>query len=336
MGAGEQSMPEVAVEAARRLLTQGGDAAQARQWVLPAWEQVMQRPDAMGWALRVRLARVLSAASCRVPSPWIPLGLRGWRRRRRPIRAMQCCGTWLAWYACGWGFGAGAQQMLSRHYFSRSRPVATRHLAGTGAIGRTDGRREPLQRSLSANPQKSRIDSGYYPAHGGSLEHIIKLTDHRDRELLELTLSKALIDLLRIDRVVVSKVVSEAGIRRWLDVTTLDARGGGKVVDPLRVDFDQLGEVRRTPLPCHAPVRTQSGGTCLGREDGPRISYLPLFADSSSDEAGVVEAHSGAPPQCGRAPGYRRPGARVSQYVQAAGLQRPRCPHWPSQPQGTG
>ena len=33
--------------------------------------------------------------------------------------------------------------------------------------------------------------------------HIIKLTDHRDRELLELTLSKALIDLLRIDRVVV-------------------------------------------------------------------------------------------------------------------------------------
>ena len=55
----EQSMPEVAVEAAERLLAQGGDAAQARQWVLPAWEQVMQRPDAMGWALRVRLARVL-------------------------------------------------------------------------------------------------------------------------------------------------------------------------------------------------------------------------------------------------------------------------------------
>ena len=68
-------------------------------------------------------------------------------------------------------------------------------------------------------------------------EHIIKLTDHRDRNLLELTLAKALIDLLRIDRVVLSKVVSAEGVKRWLDVVALDVRGGGKVVDPLRVDF---------------------------------------------------------------------------------------------------
>ncbi len=33
------------------------------------------------------------------------------------------------------------------------------------------------------------------------IEHIIKLTDHRDRDLLELTLSKALIDLLPIQRI---------------------------------------------------------------------------------------------------------------------------------------
>ena len=33
------------------------------------------------------------------------------------------------------------------------------------------------------------------------IDHIIKLTDHRDRDLLELTLSKALIDLLPIQRI---------------------------------------------------------------------------------------------------------------------------------------
>jgi hypothetical protein len=45
-------------------------------------------------------------------------------------------------------------------------------------------------------------------------EHIIKLTDHRDRTLLELTLAKAVIELLRIDRVVLSRVVSEEGTWR--------------------------------------------------------------------------------------------------------------------------
>ena len=126
-------------------------------------------------------------------------------------------------------------------------------------------------------------------------EHIIKLTDHRDRELLELTLSKALIDLLRIDRVVVSKVVSEAGIRRWLDVTTLDARGGGKVVDPLRVDFEQLEKYEEHRHRVLCLFERNLVEHAWAGEEGPRISYLPLFADSTSDEAGVVEVHSGAP-----------------------------------------
>ncbi|MDZ7938030.1 MAG: GGDEF domain-containing protein, partial [Rhodoferax sp.] len=59
------------------------------------------------------------------------------------------------------------------------------------------------------------------------IDHLIKLTDHRDRDLLELTLSKALIDLIPIQRVIVARVFSEEGIKRWLDIATLDARGGG-------------------------------------------------------------------------------------------------------------
>ena len=68
-------------------------------------------------------------------------------------------------------------------------------------------------------------------------EHLIKLTDHRDRDLLELTLAKALIDLVPIQRVLIAFVTEQDGEKRWLDEVSLDARGGGKVVDPLRVEF---------------------------------------------------------------------------------------------------
>jgi len=59
------------------------------------------------------------------------------------------------------------------------------------------------------------------------IQHLIKLTDHRERDLLELTLAKALIDLLPLQRVVIARVLSQEGVSRWLQVATLDARGGG-------------------------------------------------------------------------------------------------------------
>lgn len=136
---------------------------------------------------------------------------------------------------------------------------------------------------------------GYYAAMATLTEHIIKLTDHRDRELLELTLSKALIDLLRIDRVVIARVMGEDGVKRWLEVASLDIRGGGKVVDPLQVDFESLRALtdERDRLQC-LQNRDLVEYAWAG-EEGPRISYLPLFSDSSSDDEGVIEIHSGAP-----------------------------------------
>ena len=135
---------------------------------------------------------------------------------------------------------------------------------------------------------------GYYVAMATLTEHIIKLTDHRDREHLELTLSKALIDLLRIDRVVIARVVSEEGVKRWLEVASLDVRGGGKVVDPLRVDFQTLSKLddERYRMQC-LQSRSLAEHAWAG-EEGPRISYVPLFADSANGEEGVVEIHSGS------------------------------------------
>ena len=42
----------------------------------------------------------------------------------------------------------------------------------------------------------------------GLIDHILKLTEHRDRDLLELTLSKALIDLLAVQRVTIARVMN--------------------------------------------------------------------------------------------------------------------------------
>lgn len=124
-------------------------------------------------------------------------------------------------------------------------------------------------------------------------EHLIKLTDHRDRDLLELTLAKALIDLVPIQRVVISRVIAEENEKRWLGLVSLDARGGGKVVDPLRVEFQSLPRLEES----YDRLRSLNGRQVIevawAGHEGPRIYYLPLFADTRADDAqGVIEIHS--------------------------------------------
>ena len=127
------------------------------------------------------------------------------------------------------------------------------------------------------------------------IEHILKLTDHRDRDLLELTLSKALLALIPIQRIVIVRVVSSEGEKRWLEVARLDAKGGGKVVDPMHVDFSILPRLEDASdrLKC-LQSRTTLEIAWAG-EEGPRINLLPLFSDSRNDDAGVIELHSEAP-----------------------------------------
>ncbi len=127
------------------------------------------------------------------------------------------------------------------------------------------------------------------------IDHLIKLTDHRDRDLLELTLSKALIDLVPIQRVIVARVVSEEGVKRWLEVATLDAKGGGKVVDPLRVDVQKLPLLDDNRDRLRALQNRERIEIAWAGEDGPRITYFPLFAETLNEDEGVLEIHSASP-----------------------------------------
>lgn len=125
------------------------------------------------------------------------------------------------------------------------------------------------------------------------IEHLLKLTDHRDRDLLELTLSKAMIDLLPIQRITIARVVSEEGEKRWLEVARMDAKGGGKVLDPWRVDFQTLARLSDAPDRAKCLVSRDVLEIAWAGEQGPRIYMLPLFSNSRHDDEGVIEIHCG-------------------------------------------
>jgi HemY protein len=55
----EREMPDVAMQAAQRLLEQGGDAVLALHWLLPVWTVLEERADALNPGQKVRLVRIL-------------------------------------------------------------------------------------------------------------------------------------------------------------------------------------------------------------------------------------------------------------------------------------
>lgn len=57
--AAERVIPEVAIEAAGRMLKLGGDIAVARTWLLPVWDRMVEQAGALTDAQRIMLIRVL-------------------------------------------------------------------------------------------------------------------------------------------------------------------------------------------------------------------------------------------------------------------------------------
>jgi diguanylate cyclase (GGDEF)-like protein len=123
-------------------------------------------------------------------------------------------------------------------------------------------------------------------------DYLLELTDHRDREPLHLTFAKALIDLTSVQRVVMAWVVVRGEEKRWLDVVTLDARGGGKVADPARADFLRLPLLGDNPDRAKALSEGLEIEVAWAGADGPRIYHRPLLAEVLDAEQGVLEIHT--------------------------------------------
>ncbi len=60
--AAERALPEVAIEAAQRMLNLGGDVDLARSWLLPVWERMAAQPGALTQAQHLHLIRVLESS----------------------------------------------------------------------------------------------------------------------------------------------------------------------------------------------------------------------------------------------------------------------------------
>ena len=71
----ERLMPEVAIEASRRMLKVGGDIELARSWLLPVWERMLAQPGALTDAQRISLISALensfSRASGAPEAAWL-------------------------------------------------------------------------------------------------------------------------------------------------------------------------------------------------------------------------------------------------------------------------
>ena len=125
----ERAMPELAIHAAQRLATLGGDAAQVRSWLLPVWERMMDLPDALPEQHALKLVRALESGLDALDAPWLARIEAAHQANPRDTRLQ-----YLAGMACLkrqlWG---KAQQLLTQaaHHLADAslRASAWRHLA---------------------------------------------------------------------------------------------------------------------------------------------------------------------------------------------------------------
>lgn len=61
LDAAERLMPEVAIEAAQRLMALGGSVEVARNWLLPVWERMVGQPGALTDSQRIHLIQALES-----------------------------------------------------------------------------------------------------------------------------------------------------------------------------------------------------------------------------------------------------------------------------------
>ncbi|MEX8191760.1 heme biosynthesis protein HemY [Comamonas guangdongensis] len=67
----ERAMPEIAIPATERLVELGGEAPQARAWLLPVWEHLLARPSPRTEAHLPKLVQVLQSCLGKLDGAWL-------------------------------------------------------------------------------------------------------------------------------------------------------------------------------------------------------------------------------------------------------------------------
>jgi diguanylate cyclase (GGDEF)-like protein len=126
-----------------------------------------------------------------------------------------------------------------------------------------------------------------------AIDHLAALTGYRDRDLLDVTLAHALMDLLTPWGVAVYKLVGEEGEQCWLLRARLSMGQPTAVSDPPWIGFDGLPE-RNELAHLDESLRTQTVIVVpAADEDDPQAlttTVFPLVAEG--DALGVVEVQS--------------------------------------------
>jgi HemY protein len=67
----ERAMPEIAIQAAQRLVELGGEGDQVRAWLLPVWERMVELPHGLPDAQALKLVRALEAGIGTIDGTWL-------------------------------------------------------------------------------------------------------------------------------------------------------------------------------------------------------------------------------------------------------------------------
>lgn len=128
-----------------------------------------------------------------------------------------------------------------------------------------------------------------------AFDHLATLTEHRDSDMLDVTLSESLMDLLRVKKVCLYKLVGEAEDKRWLLRAQLSQNDPTTKTD-LGQEWVDLPLARSVP---HRQACLESGEVLrTSNEEYSHVTCFPVIMDGESigvfevcDDQPLVETH---------------------------------------------
>ncbi len=124
------------------------------------------------------------------------------------------------------------------------------------------------------------------------IDQLATLTDHRERDALNMHLAQILMDVVKPLSITVCLVMSDRNDYRWIPVLHLRPGAPIQLRDPLHADFLTLDPVREgTPrfrcLEMNLPVAVEAA-----ESGSPHVTILPLFAGGAMADSGIIEIAS--------------------------------------------